>query len=66
MVTGSLIAWRLQILDAAGKYSLSQLEKYDPAWFELCSHGIKWEILSWVMDVEEPEAALVISIISLE
>ena len=49
-------------MDAAGKYSLSQLVKYDTAWFELCSHGIKWEILSWVMDVEEPEAALVISI----
>ena len=50
------------ILDAAGKYSLSQLEKYDTAWFDLCSHGIKWEMLSWVMDVEEPDAASVISI----
>ena len=50
------------ILNADGNYSMAKLEKYDKSWHELCLTGIRWEVLTWKMDVEEPDAALVISI----
>ena len=50
------------ILDASGNYSLSKLQARDPSWHGLCLTGLTWEILSWKMDFEEPEAALVIAI----
>ena len=49
------------ILDANGNYSMDKLKKHDPAWHQLCLTGIKWEVLSWKMDVEEPDVALIIS-----
>ena len=45
-----------------GNYSLEKLETYDDAWAKDCYSGLEWEVLSWKMDEEEPEAALVISI----
>ena len=45
-----------------GNYSLEKLETYDSTWAKECYSGLEWEVLSWKMDVEEPEAALVISI----
>ena len=50
------------ILDEHGNYSMIKLQGHDGAWYELCISGLKWEVLSWKMDVEEPDAALVISI----
>ena len=49
------------ILDAIGNYSMEKLNTHDPAWHELCLTGLKWEVLSWKMDVEEPDVALIIS-----
>ena len=50
------------ILHDDGNYSLAKLRTHDRDWHEACLTGISWECLSWEMDVEEPEAALVISI----
>ena len=50
------------ILDADGNYSLALLQAHDRPWHDLCLTGMAWEVLSWKIDVEEPEAALVISI----
>ena len=50
------------ILEKTGNYSLEKLETYDSTWAQECYSGLEWEVLSWKMDVEEPEAALVISI----
>ena len=49
------------ILDANGNYSMDKVKAHDPTWHELCLTGIKWEVLSWKMDVEEPDVALIIS-----
>ena len=50
------------ILEKTGNYSVDKLETYDSTWAKECYSGLEWEVLSWKMDVEEPEAALVISI----
>ena len=50
------------ILDDQGNYSLEKLKSYDVAWANDCHSGLAWEILSWKMDEEEPDAALIISI----
>ena len=49
-------------LDAKGHYSLDLLKTIDAAWAELVEVGQPWELLDHRMDIEEPEAALVISI----
>ena len=50
------------ILDDNGNYSLVKVQSYDEAWARDCHSGIKWEMLAWKMDEEEPNAALIISI----
>ena len=50
------------ILDDLGNYSMDKLKAHDPEWAQSCHAGVEWEVLSWKMDVEEPEAALLISI----
>ena len=50
------------ILKENGRYSMELVRKYDGDWGSLCERGIVWEMLSHRMDVEEPEAALLISI----
>ena len=50
------------ILDADGTYSMEKLEDHDKPWCDLCHTGLRWEVLSWKMDAEEPDGALVISI----
>ena len=42
------------ILDANGNYSMDKVKAHDPT-------GIKWKVLTWKMDVEEPDVALIIS-----
>ena len=49
-------------LDPDGNYSLELLRGCDAPWAELVEKGQHWEILDARMDIEEPEAALVISI----
>ena len=49
-------------MDENGNYSLGKLRVHDEQWAQDCFRGLEWEILSWRMDVEEPEAALIISI----
>ena len=49
-------------MDEHGNYSLGKLRVHDEQWAQDCFRGLEWEILSWRMDVEEPEAALIISI----
>ena len=46
----------------ATNYSMAKLKSYDDAWAKDCHSGLEWEMLSWKMDVEEPDAALIISI----
>ena len=50
------------ILDENGNYSLAKLRVHDEQWAQDCFRGLEWEILSWKMDVEEPEAAQIISV----
>ena len=50
------------ILDNNRNYSLEKLRAHDDEWAQGCYSGLEWEVLSWKMDVEEPEAALIISI----
>ena len=50
------------ICDDQGMLSLALVKAKDEEWHALCEKGITWEMLSPDMDVEEPEAALVISI----
>ena len=50
------------ILDENGNYSLGKLRVHDEQWAQDCFRGLEWEILSWKMDVEEPEAAQIISV----
>ena len=52
----------LPILDQNRNYSLEKLRDHDAEWAQQCSSGLDWEVLSWKMDVEEPDAAQVISI----
>ena len=50
------------ILDNNRNYSLEKLRAHDDEWAQGCYSGLEWEVLSWKMDVEEPDAALIISI----
>ena len=50
------------ILDEDGNYSLVKVASHDDSWARDCHSGIGWEVLSWKMDDEEPDAALIISI----
>ena len=50
------------ICDDQGMFNLALVKAKDAEWGDLCEKGITWEMLSPDMDVEEPEAALVISI----
>ncbi|CAK0895420.1 unnamed protein product, partial [Prorocentrum cordatum] len=50
------------LLDEKGNYNLEKVRAHDGKWGSQCEGGLEWEILSWGMDEEEPEAALVISI----
>ena len=49
-------------LDARGHYSLELLKTIDAPWAELVEGGQPWELLESRMDIEEPEASLVIFI----
>ena len=50
------------ILEADGTYSMAKLQAHDLPWYNLCRIGLSWELLSWKMDVEDLDAAQVISI----
>ena len=50
------------ILDDDGNYCLVKVQAHDDAWARDCHSGVGWELLSWKMDEEEPDAALIISI----
>ena len=50
------------LLDDKGCYFPEKLEGHDQAWARQCASGLEWEILSWRMDEEEPDAALVIGV----
>ena len=50
------------MLDDNGNYCLEKLWAHDDEWAQGCFRGLEWELLSWNMDVEEPDAARIISI----
>ena len=50
------------LLDDNGNYCLTKVQSHDKEWARACHSGLEWEKLSWKMDVEEPDAALIISI----
>ena len=50
------------LLDAQGRYSMERLEQHDTAWSTICHKGIRWEVLSHKLDVEDPLGAKVISL----
>ena len=49
------------ILDENGNYSAVKLRAYDEAWALDCFSGLGWDILSYKMDIEQPDAANIIS-----
>jgi len=51
-----------QILRKDGKYDLERIKARDKAWYDLIKAGIPWEMLTWRMEIEEPDAARIISI----
>ena len=50
------------IWDNDGNYNLEKLRAHDDAWAHGCYRGLEWEVLSWKMDEEEPDASQIISI----
>ena len=50
------------ILDEHGCYSLELVREYDGAWCTLIQEGIAWETFTHVMDIKEPEGAIIIAI----
>ena len=50
------------MLDNNGNYSLAKLQVHDEEWAQGCFRGLEWEVLSWKMDIAEPDAALTIRI----
>ncbi len=48
------------ILDQNGKYSLEKLRSVDPGFAAAVDGGLRWEILSWRMEIEEPDACSII------
>ena len=50
------------ILDQDGNYSMDLLEGHDRDWWLDIQTGLEWEELSWKMDEEEPDVALVLSV----
>ena len=48
------------ILDQNGNYSLALLRAADPTFALVIDTGLLWEVLSWKMDVEEPDACSII------
>ena len=50
------------LFDEQGRYNVERLEKHDPAWAGLCWRGMRWEVLSYKLDVEEPLGAKIISL----
>ncbi len=51
-----------RILKHNGKYDMEELKKHDKPWFDLATAGIPWEMLSWEMEIDEPDAASIIAI----
>ena len=51
-----------QSLDHKRRCSLEKLRVHDDEWAQACFRGLEWDVLSWKMDIEEPDAAQVISI----
>ena len=49
-------------LSEDGNYDLSALRRKDEAWAALIDTGVPWEVLASAMNIEEPDAALTISI----
>ena len=50
------------IVNQDGYYCIERLRVHDTEWANLCEKGISWEMLSHRMDIEDPEAALIISV----
>ena len=44
------------------KFSMEKLKKKDPEWYHNIHSGHDWEILSYKMDIEEPNAAHIIAL----
>ena len=50
------------ILNKAGSYCIDLVEAFDQDWHRMILGGVKWMVLSYRMDIEEPEAARIISL----
>ena len=48
------------ILDKIDNYSLAMLRAADPTFASVVDSGLLWEVLSWKMDEEEPQACTII------
>ena len=59
---GDCTCQAMRILDENGNYSMDQLRSVDKDWFTDTMSGTAWEILDSAMDIEEPDAAHIISI----
>ena len=47
------------ILDSSGHYSLVMLRNVDPMFASAVDGGLLWEVLSWKMEQEEPDACVI-------
>ena len=50
------------ICNKHGNYSMQLVRSRDLTWADLCETGIQWEVLSYMMDIEEPDGAMIIAV----
>lgn len=50
------------IIDSSGNYDMQKIKEHDLVWYDLIAGGLVWEVLDCSMDVEEPDAARLISV----
>ena len=59
-IRGGMKGTTPSIVDQHGNYSLVMLRAADPTFALVIDTGLLWEVLSWKMDVEEPDACSII------
>ena len=59
-IRGGMKGTTKSIMDQHGNYSLVMLRAADPTFALVIDTGLLWEVLSWKMDVEEPDACSII------
>ena len=50
----------VQATDAEGRLSLQLVQAHDSALAEACRNGLRWEVLSQAVEIEEPTGVMCI------